>query len=139
MKIKLFFLILWLTLPPRAMAQTTAEELGQLWISAIKSKNGETIRNAIHPLCPAGSVPQKLIRKMLSGKIPDKVTVVTQPIASPEVYKQTYAVMPEFQLLLNYVSNDEDTKKIGKGKSQPVSKYNGKWYFANCPKTRKQM
>ncbi|MEQ1876259.1 MAG: hypothetical protein ABL958_06410 [Bdellovibrionia bacterium] len=121
---------------PQVFTQTTPDGLGEMWIAAIKSNTPDKIKGLIHPKCPKAAVTSEILKRMVSGPLPTKFELEAVDLGEQDVLRKIYAVLPEKQLNLKYVTkNFEERQKFGLGKGFPIGRIDGKWYFIVCART----
>jgi len=119
----------------KTTAQSTPKQLGEMWVSAIKTAKADKIRPLIHPACPKESVSEEIVKRMAAGPLPSEYKFETVELGEKDVLRKIYAVAPDKQLNLKYMSrSSEERKKFGLGKGYPIARKGGKWYFVVCGK-----
>lgn len=115
---------------------TTTDGLGKAWAQTIKDNSVNELRPLIHPDCFGHETPDAVLTRMVSGGLPPAYTFRTIDIpGTPEQLDKTFAVRPSKQLVINYMTtNDDDKHRYGMGKGFPIAQKDGHWYFAVCKK-----
>jgi hypothetical protein len=117
-------------------SQQTPEELGRLWLEAIKASSTAKIRPLIHPACPQDSISPEILGRMVQGGLPEAYEIETKELGPRAELEKIYQVVPEKQLNIKFRTNSPEEKaKYGLGKSFPIAQASGEWFFMVCLKS----